>query len=275
MTKNREIAEFIFSKMKELGFEAYDIDYGNGYFIFDMGEDSVIHFRVKGLWKNWKFGMWVNSQYLDRIGEVDENGKPLDFKLVQLFAQYETQINKFKPSRSELCVEYDADSWNEEKKDNGLYFYELEKMLKMMKRHPLICYSEFCGDCAGYYDESFILTFIRCESKYYWSEFVEKFKTAVFLPYTKAKIFFAKKDKCIKDINLFDFEKECKGWKTDYLYRVDVTFTKDCTSEEEIKWLDKWFRKDKYGKYNYYDCVVELGLLHKEGREKGYSYIMD
>lgn len=73
MTKNREIADFMLSKMKELGFKPYDISYGNGYFLFDYGEDSVVHFRLKGLWKHWKFGMWIFSEYLDEtVKEKDK-----------------------------------------------------------------------------------------------------------------------------------------------------------------------------------------------------------
>lgn len=33
MTKNKEIAEIIFKGIKEMGYEPYDIKYGNGYFL--------------------------------------------------------------------------------------------------------------------------------------------------------------------------------------------------------------------------------------------------
>ena len=49
MTKNKEIAEFMLSKIKEFGYEPYDIDYGDGYFVFGYGDDSVVHFRCKGV----------------------------------------------------------------------------------------------------------------------------------------------------------------------------------------------------------------------------------
>ena len=53
---NKEIAELMFSKMRKFGFTPYDIEYGNGYSLFEMGEDSVVHFKIKEVWKNWKFG---------------------------------------------------------------------------------------------------------------------------------------------------------------------------------------------------------------------------
>ncbi|MSA02212.1 hypothetical protein GKG42_07210 [Lactonifactor sp. BIOML-A2] len=43
MTNNRKIAEMLFDEIRKMGFTPYNIQYGNGYFIFDRGQDSVIH----------------------------------------------------------------------------------------------------------------------------------------------------------------------------------------------------------------------------------------
>ena len=188
MTKNKQIAQFIFDKMKDFGYEPYDVNYGNGYFIFDMGDDSVVHFRVKGVWKHWKFGMWINSELLNSSKEDMKK-----YHIISIFAQYDTQIDKFKPTRSDLCVEFKASEWNENEKDNGLYLWGLENMLGMMRRHPFLCYDGFCGEYAGYRSSSFIWTFIRRESYEYKKKIKKAVNTAIFLPYTKAKIFFAKR----------------------------------------------------------------------------------
>lgn len=267
MTKNREIAEFILGKMKEYGYEPYDIEYGNGYFLFDMGGDSVVHFRCKGVWKHWKFGMWVQSGLL----EASEEDKK-KYKLISVFAQYDTCINKFKPTASEVVVEFNANEWDETRENNGLWLWDLEHMLNMMRRHPFMCYAGFCGEDKGYYDGSFIWSFLKYESFFLKQMIIKKVQTAFWLPYTKAKIFLAKHNKYVKNIELYDFEKENPGWSTDYLYQVRVTFTADSTDENEVKWLDKWFKKDKYGKFDTYDHVVELGDLHREGKKKAYSY---
>ena len=268
MTKNRQIAEFMLGKMKEFGYEPYDVNYGNGYFLFDYGDDSVVHFRCKGVWKHWLFGMWIFSEYLD----MDDEEKKNKYPLIQVFAQYDTRIDKFKPSRSELCVDFKTVDWNENDKDNGLYLWELQNMIGMMKRHPFICYEGFCGEYAGYYYRSFILSFIKHEGEYYLRNVKKAIKTAAFLPYTKAKIFFAKRDKCVKSIELYNFEKENPGWITSYLYKVRITFAKDSTDDKEVAWLNKWFRKDKYGKFNYYDWVIELDSFRREGLDEIYGY---
>ena len=271
MTKNREIAEFIFSKMKEYGYEPYDINYGNGYFIFDMGDNSVVHFRVKKLWKHWKFGMWINSDALN----YDEEKKK-EYNIVSVFAQYDTCIDKFKPSRSELCVEFKAEDWNEEEQDNGLYAFELKCMLDMMRNHPFICYNGYCGKDPGFTRrKSFIWGFVYYESLWLRKKIIKAAQTAWWLPYTKAKIFFAKQNKYVKSIELYNFEKENPGWSTDYLYQVRPTFTAESTADNEVKWLNKWFKRDKYGKYDRYDCVIEVGYLHRDGKNEAYSYGCD
>lgn len=276
MTQNRKIAEYMFEVIRNFGFEPYDIEYGNGYFVFDRGEDSVIHFRVKGVWKRWKFGMWVNSEYLEeKYREEEKNRKYEDYyKVVQIFAQHDTWIDKFKPSRSSLCVEYDACDW--EGRINGTYkypFIRLGDMLKMMQRHPFMCYAEFCGDNAGYYSGSFLAEYIKYETKDKIRALKEKSAVAIWYPWTKLKCYFARKAKCISELTIYDFEKENPGWSTSYKYEVRVKFAKDSTEEEEIKWLDKWFHRWKYGKYGYYDYVVELdNCFTKEGMDGGYSY---
>lgn len=271
MTKNREIAEFIFSKMKEYGYEPYDISYGNGYFIFDMGDDAVVHFRVKGVWKHWKFGMWIDSNAIN----YDEEGKK-KYNIASVFAQYDTCINKFKPSASELLVEFKAEDWNEKETDNGLYTFELQCMLDMIRNHPFLCYNGFCGRNPWYTRRrSFIWGFIEHESWFLRKKFIKAVQVAFWLPYTKAKIFLAKRAKFVKSIELHDFEEENPGWKTDHLYQVRVTFTADSTDEKEEKWVNRWFKKNKYGKFDTYDYVIEVDYFKRDGLDEEYNYVSD
>ena len=264
MLENRNIAELFFGKMKELGYEPYNVQYGNSYFIFERDEDSVIHFRLKGVWKHWKFGMWINSH----MPEEDRKKHPL----VQIFAQYDTQIDKFKPSRSALCVEFKTWEVSEKYRENTPYWYiRLKDMLGMMKKHPFICYADHCGDYADYYCESFIWNFVKNEGAKYLQK-ARKTIMMAYVPYTKAKIFFAKRNKCVKKIELYDFNKNHPGWSTNYLYSVKITFTKDCTADEEVAWLNRWWRKDHYGKFGYFDHVIELDRFYKEGQNGPYTY---
>lgn len=253
MTKNREIAENMFACMRKLGYKPYDINYGNGYFVFDMGEDSVVHFKLKGVWKSWRFGMWISSENLNKTDEITEENR-YDHMIVQLFCQNEDWLGKFKPSRSALCVELDREDYLR------VYWTEMQigNMLGMIKKHPILCYDSFCGRGAGYADYSFLWHFIKSRTYTYWEKAKEKVVCSFWLTYTKLKLQLAKHDKIIKSVGIYDFEKENEGWSTDYKYRPLPTFVEGVTKEQVCDWYDKWFHRDTYGKFGYYDWAIDV-----------------
>ncbi len=112
-TKQRRwTRSIIFKHLEANGFHPVDVQFGNGYFIFEHGKDMVVHFHIKEL-KGWKFGLWWN---LD--GE-----KSFDF-----FTQYERDIDKFKPAASTLVLENVAlEDW---------YLKDLVQMCRFVKKHP-------------------------------------------------------------------------------------------------------------------------------------------
>lgn len=67
--------------------------YMDGYYIFDMGKDSVCHFKVNGI-KKWLFAIWVQP-----IKDSDEYQ-------FDLFGQHVDYIDKFKPSRSPISFSF-------------------------------------------------------------------------------------------------------------------------------------------------------------------------
>lgn len=112
-TKQRRwTRQLIFKALEDGGFHPVDVVFGNGYFIFEHGKDMVVHFYIKEL-KGWKFGIWWNTD-----GE-----KEFDF-----FAQYERDIDKFKPAASSLKVE-DAspDNWD---------LRDVVQICRFIKKHP-------------------------------------------------------------------------------------------------------------------------------------------
>lgn len=71
-----------------------DVEYLDGYFLFGMGTNSVIHFHVAEC-PGWKFAIWW---------ETPEDKDDDDIITGQFFTQYEETIDKFKPSRSDMCI---------------------------------------------------------------------------------------------------------------------------------------------------------------------------
>ena len=148
---NREISEIVFNALKEKKFTPYNVIYGDSYFIFTGKPDSVVHFRIRGVNKHWKFGMWINAENL----EEDENSTETS-PVVRFFCQWDNNIDKFKPSASSLCVKFNNKDFNYNMSD----CWEITHMVEFIKKHKLIAYCGFCGDYAGYYAGSFLKEYI-------------------------------------------------------------------------------------------------------------------
>ena len=80
-------------------FTPIDTEYGDGYFIFGTGTNSVVHFHLEET-PGWLYGLWLSE-----IDQNDPNAqKPVK---IRFFAQFEDEIDKFKPSASivsEECI---------------------------------------------------------------------------------------------------------------------------------------------------------------------------
>lgn len=261
----------MFNVIREYKFKPYDIQYGNVYFVFNRSDDSVVHFKIHGC-RGWKFGMWINSEYLDEENRKDEPKTYGEgYKVVSIFAQYEKNIDKFKPFASTFCVEYEAREW-EKLSEYANPWYQIKEMIGMIKRHPLISYADQAGDYAGYFDKSFLLYFLKYRGKDVVSDVSKVFNKIFHLYWLKLKVSFAKRSKIVESIDIEDFEKENPGWSTSYLYKVKITFSEVATEEEEQRWLNMWFRKKEYGWYGHFNHVVEVGWYRKIGWDDEYYY---
>ena len=96
---NAALTDFVLDTLRAHGSEPRDVRRGDTYFIMQGLPNSVDSFRLSRVWPGWLFGLWVHGEYL--IDESLDADKPV----IQLFCQHESQIDKFKPSRSELLVE--------------------------------------------------------------------------------------------------------------------------------------------------------------------------
>lgn len=101
---NKEIKEAIFKELKEYQMEVINPSVGNGYYLFNFGEESVVHFHIKGC-KRWLWGMWITH---------NENKTNIN-----LFGEHEDYIDKFKPTQTAIAVETEIpdDATEEQWKD--------------------------------------------------------------------------------------------------------------------------------------------------------------
>lgn len=89
------------------------------------------------MWKHWKFGLWINAEYMTEEYRAQYEGTDEIPKVIQLFAQHDTWIDKFKPSRSDLLFTLDIEQIMDfiEEKDKDIYneSYTFNKLKLMLK----------------------------------------------------------------------------------------------------------------------------------------------
>ena len=85
-----ELTRQLFEHLKSQNYTIATEQYGDGYFIFDYGPNTVVHFRLKET-PGWLYGVWWRVS-VNKEGVISIVG--------EFFAQYEEEIDKFKPSAS-------------------------------------------------------------------------------------------------------------------------------------------------------------------------------
>lgn len=109
-----------------------DIEYLNGYFVFGMGTNKVVHFRVEEC-PGWLFGIWWGDPKKDNEGGTTVPG--------EFFTQYEENLDKFKPSRCEMAADVEVYS------DGHARTYKASNIINFIKNEP---YLAFCRDYNGW-----------------------------------------------------------------------------------------------------------------------------
>lgn len=242
-----EILDYI----KRIGFTPINVQCGNGYFIFDMGENSVVNFWIKEL-KGWKFGIWFY------ISKPDENGKK-EPDSCQFFAQKELFIDKFKPAASNYCEEIKAYG-----KDNKFFdnfaLIDIKSMLYEMKYHPFISFYKEVA-YSNYIDRKNLVWFYIKENwdvRFYdikkktvrWKDCTI---TRVYLNHVKKVL---EKKSNVETVKVID--EENGNWHSYPRYNINVYFNKDSNELEEAEIQDKYFNNKFYTKVVSKECYFNF-----------------
>lgn len=191
----------------------------NGYYLWNFGEDSVVHLEFNQI-KNWKFGLWI----------VYDESIPNKVN-ISFFGNKKNWIDKFKPSYSPISSELKLKIEDLEDIDNYTWdlFYPIEKELYGLSKRRLLW--EFFINSDG--EESFLswLTYeiwygtIDKKLKKYYQDFI-------LLPVAKltAKLWKIRFRKYICD---------CICENTSELYymspcRIYITYESDYNASEHI-----------------------------------------
>ena len=247
---NKETAEKIFDTIQSNHFTPININYENGYFIFDMGEDSVVRFEIKGL-HGWKFAIWI-----------DRKDGELEYPSVQFFCQHILNIDKFKPSRSFFLADIEPSYF----KNEGLIKYRIMPIIKMIKRHPFVSFAMDANE-SQYYNGSYFGKYVEIKSyriinkmKNWWNDTITKI-------WHGTKVWFIKRYKVVDTVKFIDKNSGgfiCSPRSELHIHFKELSKDEETQSKAELKVLNRWFKKNYY--YN-----LHINLT-REGIEGSYFY---
>ena len=260
-----EILDYI----RKIGFTPINIQCGNGYFIFDMGENSVVNFWIKEL-KGWKFGIWFYSPKPDEDGK-----KKRDY--CQFFAQRELFIDKFKPAASNYCEKIEAYEEDNKFFDKFSTLYVIKNMLYEMKYHPFIsfykgvAYNDYIDRKSliwFYIKENWDVRFYDCKENF--NRWKDCTITRIYLNHVKKVL---EKKPNVGTVKVIDGEDE--DWSSYPRYHIDVYFNKDSTELEEAEIQEKYFNNSFYTKVVSKECYFYFfnpNNMNEDGRMYRYTY---
>lgn len=92
--KECEVMSKVIEALGASGLEIKSCVYGDGYYIFEFGKDSVAHIVFRGL-RDWLWGVWV----------INKDGDDTEHR-VSLFGEHRYYIDKFKPTAVAVSREF-------------------------------------------------------------------------------------------------------------------------------------------------------------------------
>lgn len=241
--------------LEEKEFTTKDVMFGNGYFIFEFGDYSVVHFHVNEL-PGWLFGIWWEPSTKETKLHCNHYFKKEFIKgscVGTVFAQYEDEIDKFKPSRSIFCEKFTYSQ-----NDDEWCAYQVYEMMKFMRDEPYLAYYMDMHECnlnreyvtreraKEYYDKE---TSWRAEEKKCSQEFIEESYNRLY------KLF---KRWVERDVAYIEDHGE------NFSPRLEVSMC-------DVIPLNGEFRKFETGTVHFQD-LVDLGLLSQDGLDEFYTW---
>ena len=257
---NKALSDIMFNIMKLHGFTPQNIEYYDTYFIFKHNPNSNIHFRVKEVWNHFKFGMWVNSEVL--FNDKGTSTTPADeMNVISVFCQYDTQIDKFKPSRSSLCVNVtkkDMIEWLEHKDTYFQFYFDLKYMIEFIKYHPILAYNDWEVEFWTI-NKNPVKNFIRNETTVYKNEFLDKSLKHVFTIYANTLV---EKFNRQNEVKTAYIVPENERFDTSTLVEVRVIFKPEISDDELNECIDRIWKNSENKVFEYrwlhYGLIVEF-----------------
>lgn len=234
---NNALVDYVLDVLKASGFKARDVNRGDSYFIFRGHPGSIASFKLPRVWPGWLFGLWVNGEHL----LDDSDGK---CRVLSLFCQHESQVDKFKPSASDLLLEFDKSDvlWMldvEAPPSTTVVYRKTADFARQIWLHPFMSYHGIMDEWwpTG---ERLVPSAIRGLVEGAARPWRKKLSAWMLERYGR--------DKC-EVANSLDFVKECSftdlgsGWMPRYEIRCELD---GCPTSEQEERILKLFPKSYY-----------------------------
>ena len=256
----KHIREGVFKYFAEYGLYVTNVNLGNGYFLFDFGKDSVVHFQIKGI-RKWKFALWIRTD--------NESGQ---YK-VEFFGEKVCYIDKFKPGHTSLyCYGEKSISMEIPKKDveeklETLTFRLLDplKQLQQLKKsRHVVEYTLYGGN------QRFITWLLNYIWFYDIRTPIAKFLDNYIVSFLDKIGWYYLSFIFSKTVTRRDFmDGNSDGWVTYPRYRAGLELTDHATTKQ-IKTLTNYLDKSKFLKLLLHNTDVMVYNDKKDRR--GYYY---
>lgn len=124
-----DIFDFIICEIeKESGKKLKMQNTGNGYYLFNFGDNTTCHFKMEGA-KDWLFGIWAIPE---KNGTIS----------IDVFGEHEWYINKFKPTQTRLSESCKLKP-DEQLEDLGLKFFDSIDTISQIVNYPVFGYMKY------------------------------------------------------------------------------------------------------------------------------------
>ena len=229
----------------------YNIEFGNSYFVFDLGKNSICHFKIKEI-PGFIFAIWTKSCFNSEQFNCSDSDELI------IFSQFERYLDKFKPSRSGLQAfmgryvdvrqenQETLDLDNIKKSDYREYWnnWDALKMLKFMRKH------HFVARYYSYYSEIYFSDYVypwkalkECiheDIYHYRTHFIEFIKRK----FTVWSLIFRLRKLPLKCI-LSDYGEDCSPRLHLYILEdTKLTLKEENKLNKFFKWLEDYHWND-------------------------------
>ena len=258
---NFSVWQYISLILEQLGYKPINVRFGSGY-LAPRYLGSVVWFNVEHLHKSWRFGCWINTERIKRVNEKDEYE---DSWFISLFCQNEHTIDKFKPSRSDMCVTFYKSDFqnlinNDEPRLSNWEIHRIKEMLTFIKKHPILAYY---GYCSPRYEKSsfgnFLVDYpIKYLVKNEYRLIIDNLKNEV--EYVIASKYILMKLKQLEKYDIVDHIKYVPSYWNDKEAKGIVFITENATDDQVCNMVNEVFKYSPFKelsnflKYNHGYC---------------------